>query len=183
MDSFENVITSLLEREGFWTRTSVKVELTDVEKKKIGWKTNPRPEFDIVAYKGKTNELWLVECKSYLNSGGVNYRAFNGTNPGFAKRFKLFNKQKKYRLVRKILLEKLVEAGFCRPNPKVSLVLVAGNVVESHREKLKSHFDKKGWILWDEKEWHPKLKKLAGEGYENSIVSVVSKMLLRRTDK
>jgi hypothetical protein len=95
MDSFENVIASLLEKNGFWTRTSVKVELTDEEKKHIGWKTSPRLEIDIVAYKGKTNELWLVECKSYLDSGGVGFSAFNGTNPRFAKKFKLFSKDKK----------------------------------------------------------------------------------------
>jgi hypothetical protein len=85
--------------------------------------------------------------------------------------------------VKKIFLEKLVKDEFCRPNLKVKLVLAAGHIVGTHREKISAHFQKKGWILWDEKEWRPELEKLADGGYENTIVSVVSKMLLRRNEK
>jgi hypothetical protein len=36
MDSFEQVIATLLQRQGYWTMTSLKVELTKAEKQKIG---------------------------------------------------------------------------------------------------------------------------------------------------
>ncbi len=42
MDSFEQVIASILERRGFWTRTSVKVELEREEKHAIGRPSSPR---------------------------------------------------------------------------------------------------------------------------------------------
>ena len=56
MDSFETLVGSLLEKDGFWVRTSVKVELTAEEKRKIGRPSSPRWELDLVAYKAKSNE-------------------------------------------------------------------------------------------------------------------------------
>jgi hypothetical protein len=66
MDAFENLIAMLLRRDGYWTTTSVKVELTKDEKKSINRPSNPRWEIDVVAYKGATNQILAVECKSYL---------------------------------------------------------------------------------------------------------------------
>ena len=85
MDSFESVIASLLERDGFWVRSSVKVELSKAEKRFIGRASSPRWELDLVAFKGKTNELWIVECKSFLDSRGVDIRAFQ-KGSGFSNR-------------------------------------------------------------------------------------------------
>ena len=48
MDAFENVIASILQRRGYWTMTSVKVELTKAEKRAIGRPSAPRWELDIV---------------------------------------------------------------------------------------------------------------------------------------
>jgi hypothetical protein len=50
----------LLRRDGYWTATSVKVELTKEEKRKINRPSSPRWEIDVVAYKGSTNELLAV---------------------------------------------------------------------------------------------------------------------------
>ena len=36
MDAFEQVVASILQRKGYWTQTSVKVELTKEEKRAIG---------------------------------------------------------------------------------------------------------------------------------------------------
>ena len=54
--------------EGLWVRTSVKVEITKEEKRLIGRPSSPRWEIDIVAYSGRDNLLYAVECKSYLDS-------------------------------------------------------------------------------------------------------------------
>jgi hypothetical protein len=90
MDAFESLIASLLEREGFWVRSGVKVELTKEEKRIIGRPSSPRWELDLVAYKGGINELRVVECKSYLDSRGVSIQAVDGSDDRYASRFKLF---------------------------------------------------------------------------------------------
>ena len=81
MDAFEQVVASILQRKGYWTQTSVKVELTKEEKRAIGRPSSPRWELDVVGYRGSSNELLVVECKSYLDSYGVRASAFDGTDP------------------------------------------------------------------------------------------------------
>src|SRR5258708_14383939 len=152
MDSFESVIASLLERDGFWVRSSVKIELSKAEKRFIGRASSPRWELDLVAFKGKTNELWIIECKSFLDSRGVDLRAFQkGTD--FSKRYKLFNEKKLFRVVKNRLLKQLSEKGFIKSKPKVRLVLAAGKIVEKDQDAIEVLFEKRGWQLWDEKEW------------------------------
>ncbi len=184
MDSFENVVASLLEQDGFWTRPSFKVELTPAEKKLIGRNSSPRWEIDLVAYKGGTNELLIVECKSYLDSGGVNISAFNGKNPKFGNRFKLFTEKGLFPVIKNRLVQQLLNTESCQPNPKVKLLLVAGKIAEKSRKELNDHFKKNiDWEIWDENKIYEKLTNLSDAGYDNTVASVVSKMLLRRNDK
>ena len=68
MDSFEQVVATILGRDGYWVRTSVKVALPPDEKREIDRPSAPRWELDVVAYSGSRNELLVVECKSYLVS-------------------------------------------------------------------------------------------------------------------
>jgi hypothetical protein len=65
VDAFESLVSMLLRRQGYWTAQSVKVGLTKAEKRLIGRHSSPRWEIDLVAYKGSTNALLAVECKSY----------------------------------------------------------------------------------------------------------------------
>lgn len=78
MDSFEQVVATVLDRAGYWTRTSVKVNLTREDKHAIGRPSAPRWEIDVVAYSARENELLVVECKSYLDSAGVRAASFDG---------------------------------------------------------------------------------------------------------
>ena len=71
MDAFEQLVSEILWMDGYWVRTSVKVDLTKEEKVLIGRPSSPRWELDIVAYSGRDNLLRVVECKSYLDSRGV----------------------------------------------------------------------------------------------------------------
>ena len=57
MDSFEQVVSEILWMDGYWVRTSVKVDLTKEEKVQIGRPSSPRWELDIVAYSGRNNSL------------------------------------------------------------------------------------------------------------------------------
>lgn len=178
MDAFESVVASILQRQGFWTMTSVKVELTRAEKRAIGRPSTPRWELDVVAYSGARNELRAVECKSFLDSPGVECRAFDGTNAAAQARYKLFCEATLRRVVLKRLERQLASAGFCRPKPTIRLCLAAGKV-RGDEGWLQDHFDKKGWLLMGPSYIREQLKTLRDSGYENSVAAVVAKLLLR----
>jgi len=65
MDAFESLVAMLLRHDGYWTIPSFKVNLTKEEKRAIGRHSSPRWELDLIAYKGSTNEILAVECKSF----------------------------------------------------------------------------------------------------------------------
>lgn len=111
MDSFEALISYLLQQEGYWFRKTVKVELTAEEKKKIGRPSSPRWELDLVAYKGSSNELMVIECKSYLDSPGVRARGLAGRDSKEAARYKLFNDSVLRKTVLGRLKKQLVASG------------------------------------------------------------------------
>ena len=180
MDAFETVVSEILWRDGYWVQNSLKVDLTKEEKLAIGRPSTPRWELDIVAYSGRRNELLVVECKSYLDSFGVQFRAFDGTDEILAKRFKLFNDETLRDVVFKRLRLQLFEAGLINQNPTIKLVLVCGKIVrQKDRVLLRDHFGKSGWLIWDAEWLKDKLTSMSQGGYENSTVAVVSKLLLR----
>lgn len=180
MDAFESVVGEILWNDGYWVQTEFKVQLTKEEKIKIGRRTSPRWEIDVLAYSGRRNELLVVECKSYLDSSGVALRAFNGSDKTFAERFKLFNDETLRKVIFDRLSLQLFDKELTRKNPTIKLVLVCGKIVEQDNECLHEHFKTNGWLLWD-KEWlRGKLLEMSEGGYENSSVAVVSKLLLRK---
>lgn len=184
MDAFEQLVANFLEGEGFWVRSSYKVRLRASEKARIGRPSAPRWEIDLVAYKARTNELRLVECKSFLDSGGVGISAFDGSSPLFAKRFKLFNDEELRRTVRHRLVRQLVMAGSCAPRPRVTWCLAAGKIASGRsRELLHAHFEEKGWLLMDEEWIAARLRHLSVGGYENNVAAMVAKLLLRAERK
>ena len=180
MNAFEQLDSEILWMDGHWVRTSVKVELTKKEKKAIGRPSSPRWELDIVAYGGRDNLLRVVECKSYLDSRGVALRAFDGSDKGFAKRFKLFHDRRLRNVVFKRLSKQFTESGACRPKPAVKLCLACGRIAsDSDRAGLHKHFAAKGWELWDEEWLRKRLQVMAARGYEDQVSAVVAKLMLR----
>jgi hypothetical protein len=180
MDAFEQVVSEILWMDGFWVRTSVKVDLTKKEKVRIGRPSSPRWELDIVGYSGRDNTLRVVECKSYLDSRGVALRAFDGSDAKFAERFKLFSDDKLRAVVFERLRRQLAECGACASDATVKLCLACGRIATTaDREGLHKHFKEKGWELWDEKWLRGKLQLMSERGYENQVSAVVSKLLLR----
>ena len=180
MDAFEQLVSEILWMEGYWVRTSVKVELTKEEKRLIGLPSAPRWEIDIVAYNGRRNLLRVVECKSFFDSTGVRASAFDGSNPLHAKRYKLFNNAELRRVVFNRLCLQLAASGACRDAPEIRLSLAAGKVRnESDRAVIRTHFEKEGWELWDEPWLRERLQRMAQQGYENQVSAVVAKLLLR----
>jgi hypothetical protein len=178
VDAFETVIASILQRQGFWTMTSLKVELTKAEKVAIGRSSSPRWEIDVVGYSGASNELRVIECKSYLDSYGVHCSAFDGSDAKAAKRYKLFCEPALRDVVLRRLVEQLVAAGFCREAPKVTLCLAAGKI-KGDEAPLREHFQKNGWTLYGPDDIRNEIEALRDSGYENSVAAVVAKILLR----
>ena len=181
MDAFENVVAEILQRDGYWVRNAFKVELTKEEKREIGRPSSPRWELDLVGYSAKRNELLVVECKSYLDSGGVAFRAFDGSDTQFSSRFKLFNESNLRRVVFTRLRRQMADLGLITEETKLKLALACGKIVsKTDRGNLREHFEKMGWELWDSEWLQEKLRKISEGGYENSQISVVSKILLRK---
>jgi hypothetical protein len=180
MDAFEQLVSEILWMEGFWVRTSVKVEITKEEKRQIGRHSSPRWELDIVAYSGRDNVLRVVECKSYLDSRGVLLRGFDGTDAKTAERYKLFADD----LLRNIVFERLklqfASSGACPPDAKVQLCLACGRIAsDADRTGMHALFEERGWDLWDEPWLRERLGRMAAQGYENQVSAVVAKLLLR----
>jgi hypothetical protein len=180
MDAFEQVVSEILWMDGYWVRTSVKVDLTKEEKVSIGRPSAPRWELDIVGYSGRDNLLLVVECKSYMDSRGVALRAFDGGDAKFAERFKIFHDDNLREVVFRRLRTQMANCGACAPDANVKLCLACGRIASApDREGLHRHFAEKGWDLWDERWLREKLEKMSKGGYENQVSAVVSKLLLR----
>ncbi len=180
MDAFEQLVSEILWMEGYWVRTSVKVELTKEEKRLIGRHSAPRWELDIVGYSGRENLLRVVECKSYMDSIGVRASAFDGSNPDHAKRYKLFNEPELQRIVFNRLCLQFTESGACREAPQIRFSLACGKIRnEADRVAIRAHFEARGWELWDEPWLREHLQRMAEQGYENQVSAVVAKLLLR----
>ena len=162
--------------EGYWVRTSYKVNLTKEDKKRIGRPSSPRWELDVIAFNGKTRTLKVVECKSFFDSSGVKFCSLDRGNG--ANRYKLFNDA----TLREVVLERLRSEmeRYCGSRLNIRLCLACGKVAsERDRENLRSHFERNGWELFDKAWMQEKLLEMSNGGYENQAWAIVSKILLR----
>lgn len=181
MDAFESLISMLLRHDGYWTIPSFKVELTKEEKRHVGRASSPRWEIDLIAYKGSTNEVLVVECKSYLDSRGVVFQNDQFGNP---KRYKLFTDATLREVVLNRLSIQLVSTGACAPAPKLTLGMAIGKIARTTDVKgLNDHFADKGWRLFDSAWIRDRLQAASDRGYENDVAFIVSKLLLHPKDK
>ena len=184
MDAFETVVQMLLEREGYWVRTSYKVALTKEDKRRIRRPSSPRWELDVVAYRGKSNELLVFECKSFLDSRGVCADdLIRSHRTGGGGTYKLFTERTTRTVVLRRLASALVHDGACRSRPRVRLGLVAGRIPAKDRERLKRYFDEQNWELWDDSRLRSMLSVLSEGSYENHVAAVVAKLILRETKR
>ena len=178
MDAFERVVAQILNHQGYWTRTEFKVELTREEKKAIGRPSSPRWELDVVAYSPKQNLILAVECKSFLDSGGVALGDFDASKPR-SKRFKLFVEPETRQVIFRRLVLQLEGLGLCRSNANVKLALAAGKIVRGAEDSLRALSLAQGFDLYDPQWLKTRLTELSRTGYDNEIASVVSKLILR----
>ena len=178
MDAFEQLAADIFWNEGYWVRNGVKVELTREEKIRIGRHSAPRWEIDLIAYRATTNELLALECKSYLDSGGVHAAHFL---PGakYAHRYKLFHDE----MLRNTVLERLrlqcAERGLCPADATVRIGLIHAHATSRNGTLLAEIFREAGWLLFGPDWLHQHLELMAAGGYENSTAVMVAKLLLR----
>jgi hypothetical protein len=180
MDSFEQVVASILERKGYWTRTALKVALEPEDKHAIDRPSSPRCELDVVGYSGRDNHLVILECKSFLDSPGVRSGTFAGNNPKDEKRYKLFFEDTLRKVVLKRLVKQLVHHGFCAPRPRVTFGLAAGRI-HGDAAWLQRYFKTKRWQLWTPDFIAKELRSFRHSKYENSVAWVVAKLILAGT--
>jgi hypothetical protein len=178
MDAFEQLVSKMLWIDGLWVQTSVKVELTKEEKKKVGKPSMPRPELDIVAYSGRDNILRVVECKSYLDSPGVASKGLDGSGHKDANRYKLFSDDNLRQVVFNRLREQFTKSGLCAPNPEVRLYLACAHIrSDVDRQELRKISSIRDWELLDEDWLREHLDRMSKQGYENEVSYVVAKLL------
>jgi len=180
MDAFEVVAAKIFDVRGYWTRIGVKVNLTKEQKKALGNPSMPRPEIDVVAFKPSENKLLIVECKSYLDSYGVRTTDFGNAGSKGQKRFKIFNNSALRKMVVKVLLAQLREGQMLLDaEPEIQFVLVAGKIYGDHEAELNKLFKRRGWWLVPPSEIAESIREFAKRGYENEVVTIVTKILER----
>lgn len=181
MDAFEQLAAELLFADGWWVQTSVKVHLTKEEKKQVGRFSTPRWELDLVAYKGATNEILVVECKSFLDSRGVQWCELQDGHS--SKRYKLFREPTLREVVLNRLVEQMTADGRCAPNPSVRLGMIAGKLRVGDENSLPEHFAANDWVFLGPEWLREQLGKMATSGYSNQVSAIVAKLLLRNGNK
>jgi hypothetical protein len=177
VDAFEQLAAELLFANGWWVQTSVKVHLTKEEKKQVGRHSAPRWELDVVAYKGATNEILVVECKSFLDSRGVQWCELQDGHG--STRYKLFREPVLRQVVLDRLATQMTAEGRCRPNPVIRLGMIAGKLKAGDEEQLSKHFAENGWEFYGPDWLREQLSKTAEAGYANQVSAIVAKLLLR----
>ncbi len=179
MDAFEQLVGQLLEYEKYWVQHSVKVDLTILEKEKIGKKTTPRPEIDIAAFDIPNNTVYLLEVKSYLDSPGVKFESVIADTEVQEGRYKILTSRNYQNVISERLLQDWRASGHVNQQTKISFGLVAGKVQNNKEADLEKYFENKNWLFWGPTILKKKLEELSKKGYENNAVTIAAKLLLR----
>ena len=90
------------------------------------------------------------ECKSYLDSLGVQYKSLADPKHIWASNDKIFTKPIFRTIVAEALVKQVVGEGMALPNPTLKYCLVTGHIATTtDRTKLHAHFDQEGWgSIW-----------------------------------
>jgi len=184
MNAFEEIVKQYLEAEGYWVRQSVKVDISKDDKKAIGLPTMPRPEIDLVALNAKENELLLIEVKSFLDSQGVYFGDDDigkfRSGSWAAKRYRLFADEKFRKIVTKRLKEDYLQRGLINRKTKINYALAVGKFYSPNDEPItKAFFTRKGWELFTPKQIKGKIKELSQKGWEDNLLTVAAKLIMR----
>jgi hypothetical protein len=196
MDAFEQIVAEVFKSQNYWVQPSVKVILTNTDREaiartnfesnpEVNWERHlknarglPRPEIDLVAYKPQENKLLVIECKSYIDSKGVQAHAFVNPQHKDAERYKLFTRPGYRQVVFQRLLQQFMQTGLILQGAELQLCLACGKISnENTRNLLRDHFLQNGWQIFDDRFFRVQMTQIANGAYENSILSVLVKIL------
>ena len=181
MDSFEEIAGLLLINDKYWVRHSVKVYLTKEEKIKINKPSTPRPEIDIVAFDVINNTVFLIEVKSFIDSGGVVYEKVVENNKFPTGKYKILTSKLYQDTIISRLKNDWISADLINKKTKFSFGLIAGNIYKNKEDELIKHFNKNNWFFWGPTIIKQKLIELSKKGYENSTITIVTKLMTKKT--
>lgn len=181
MDHFETIVCDLLEAAGYWVRRSFKVEMTKEEKRRVGRHSMPRPEIGILAYKRETEELLVLEAKSFLDSPGVSLDQLSEAHDKPEGRCKLFTCEKYRQVVFQRLRLELLRHGVISDKTKLRLGLAAGKVHRHESAQVREFMDSRGWYFLSPQDIQDQVMRFSEMGYENNPAVITAKILLRDT--
>ena len=127
----------------------------------------------------------LVECKSLLDSYGVNYYAISDEDEQSAQdkkeanRYKLFTNTAFREIVSKNLKQEYLRQGLIAEKTSLKYALAAGHIHSGHEDSLTDYFAKRGWILITPHTIAEKMRQLANKGWEDDLVTVTAKLILK----
>lgn len=176
MDAFEHIVGLYLQEKNYWTRHSVKVDLTKADKAKIKLPTIPRPEIDLVAYNPVSDTLVLIEAKSYLNSSGVTIGGLSGTDTKTKDRYRLLNNKTYQKVVTDRLVESFIKNKIIKKTTKVKYALAAGHVQRKSLTAVDDYLRKNGYLYFDPVDIKQTIKNLADKGWDDNIITVTAKL-------
>lgn len=180
MDAFETIAARFFEVQGYWTRVGVKVEITKPEKVALNNASMPRPEIDVIAWKPSTNELLIIECKSYLDSTGVRVEHLHGNDDVENDKFKLFNRAAlRMTIVAALVRQLRAEGLIIGDDPSVQFILIAGKIYSDQEARVRARCEEAGWRLIPPSELATGVRRFAKRGYENDVITIVTKLLER----
>lgn len=158
----------------------VKIEITKPEKVALNNASMPRPEIDVIAWKPSINELLIIECKSYLDSTGVRVEHLHGNDDVENDKFKLFNRAALRTTIVAALVRQLRAEGLIiGEDPSVQFILIAGKIYSDHEARVRARCEEAGWRLIPPSELATGVRRFAKRGYENDVITIVTKLLER----
>lgn len=178
MDAFEQVVAELLRRYGYWVHPSFWVEIPedDEEARQVLGRYVARINIDLVAYRPGT--VLVVECKSFMDSRGVQVSSFVNGGRG-SSLYKMFTNVERREVVLRLLQQQLRDDGLIPRDGDLDLelCLACGNIAPRSRRRLKRLFRDEGWRLLGPTLIRGALRRAARGGYTNSVTSIVAKLL------
>ncbi len=177
MDVFEQLVADILRLEGYWVQTNFQVFLSRQDKIDIHRPSCPNWELDLVAYNQGLKRLWAVECKSYLDSGGVHAAMFDPAHK-HAGRYKLFNESDLRKVVFRNLQRQLMKSGQLIEEIEPCLALACGHITEFNETKLGQVFRRNKWELLGPSWLRYRFEKMAVGGYQNTPHATIIKLVM-----
>lgn len=94
-------------------------------------------------------------------------------------RYKLLTSSNYREIVSNRLKIDWIRNGLINNATKITYGLVAGNIYQNKEAEINDLYFEKRWLFWGPSIIKSKIEELMEKGYENSAVTVISKILLR----